>query len=152
MKRIVGLALTLCMVACATPHGRMAAPAPRPSAPAASVSVAPPPPALAFTAVGTLEAHGERTEKTKLSLEALAITAKTSGDVAETLIEHVFKSDSDEVLEGTFRLRVGKDVYDATPGDMIWIPENTPLRYEGEKSTVCYAVFPVDWRQRHGIK
>jgi hypothetical protein len=103
MKRIVGLALTLCMVACATPHGRMAAPAPRPSAPAASVSVAPPPPALAFTAVGTLEAHGERTEKTKLSLEALAITAKTSGDVAETLIEHVFKSDSDEVLEGTFR-------------------------------------------------
>ncbi|MGH6938660.1 cupin domain-containing protein [Hypericibacter sp.] len=56
------------------------------------------------------------------------------------------------VLEGAFRLRVGKDVYDATAGDVIWIPENTPLRYEGEKSTVCYAVFPVDWRQRHGIK
>jgi ethanolamine utilization protein EutQ len=56
------------------------------------------------------------------------------------------------VLEGTFRLRVGKDSYEATPGDVIWIPENTPLRYEGDKATVCYTLFPVDWRQRHGIK
>ena len=55
------------------------------------------------------------------------------------------------VLEGRFRLRVGEEVYDATPGDLIWIPENTPLRYEGEKARVCYALFPVDWRQRHGI-
>ena len=56
------------------------------------------------------------------------------------------------VLEGTFRLRVGKDTYEATAGDVIWIPENTPLCYEGEKATVCYALFPVDWRQRHGIE
>jgi ethanolamine utilization protein EutQ len=56
------------------------------------------------------------------------------------------------VLEGTFRMRVGKEVYEATPGDVIWIPENTPLRYEGDKATVCYTLFPVDWRQRHGIK
>jgi ethanolamine utilization protein EutQ len=56
------------------------------------------------------------------------------------------------VLEGTFRLRAGKDTYEAVPGDVIWIPENTPLRYEGDKATVCYTLFPVDWRQRHGIK
>jgi ethanolamine utilization protein EutQ len=55
------------------------------------------------------------------------------------------------VLEGHFRLRVGSKVFEADPGDVIWIPENTPLRYEGEKARVCYALFPVDWRRRHGI-
>jgi ethanolamine utilization protein EutQ len=55
------------------------------------------------------------------------------------------------VLEGNFRLRVGSEVYDAGPGDLIWIPENTPLRYEGEKARICYALFPVDWRKRHGM-
>ncbi len=55
------------------------------------------------------------------------------------------------VLEGRFRLRVGDEVYDAGPGDLLWLPENTALRYEGEKARVCYALFPVDWRQRHGI-
>ena len=55
------------------------------------------------------------------------------------------------VLEGNFRLRVGTEIYNAGPGDLIWIPENTPLRYEGEKARVCYALFPVDWRKRHGI-
>jgi ethanolamine utilization protein EutQ len=56
------------------------------------------------------------------------------------------------VLEGTFRLQVGGETYVCAPGDVLWIPENTPLRYEGERSTVFYAVYPVDWRQRHGIK
>jgi ethanolamine utilization protein EutQ len=55
------------------------------------------------------------------------------------------------VLEGQFRLRVGTDVFDATPGDLIWIPEMTPLRYEGRKAKVCYVLSPVDWRKRHGI-
>lgn len=54
------------------------------------------------------------------------------------------------VLEGTFRLREGEETYTCAAGDVLWIPENTPLRYEGEKSTVFYAVYPVDWRQRHG--
>lgn len=55
------------------------------------------------------------------------------------------------VLEGHFRLRVGDRTYDAEPGDVIWIPENTPLRYEGEKARVCYALFPVDWRKRRSV-
>ena len=55
------------------------------------------------------------------------------------------------VLEGLFRLRAGKEVFEGRPGDVIWIPEKTPIVYEGEKSVVCYALSPVDWRQRHGL-
>jgi ethanolamine utilization protein EutQ len=55
------------------------------------------------------------------------------------------------VLEGHFRLRVGAELFDAAPGDLIWIPEMTPLRYEGSKAKVCYVLSPVDWRKRHGI-
>jgi len=36
-------------------------------------------------------------------------------------------------------------------GDVVWIPENTPLKYEGDKAMVFYALHPVDWRQKHGI-
>ena len=58
------------------------------------------------------------------------------------------------VLEGNFRLRVGKDysrVIEAKPGDVIWIPAKTPLKYEGEKAKIFYTVYPVDWRKRHGL-
>jgi Ethanolamine utilization protein len=37
------------------------------------------------------------------------------------------------VLEGLFRLRAGKEVFEGRPGDIIWIPEKTPIVYEGEK-------------------
>ena len=58
------------------------------------------------------------------------------------------------VLEGTFRLRIGKNserTIEAKPGDVIWLPENTPLRYEGDNAKVFYAVYPVDWRKRHSL-
>jgi len=55
------------------------------------------------------------------------------------------------VLEGTFRLVVGSDTYSCTPGDVVWIPENTPIKYEGDKAKVFYALHPVDWRQRRGL-
>jgi len=55
------------------------------------------------------------------------------------------------VLEGTFRLVAGKETYSCTPGDVIWIPENTPLKYEGDAAKVFYALDPADWRQRHGL-
>jgi len=55
------------------------------------------------------------------------------------------------VLEGRFRLRVGHEVFEGGPGDVIWIPEKTAVRYEGEAATVCYALHPVDWRRRHGL-
>jgi len=58
------------------------------------------------------------------------------------------------VLEGDFRLRAGDDVFDCKPGDVLWIPENTPIVYEvdeGKKATVFYSLYPVDWRARHGM-
>ena len=55
------------------------------------------------------------------------------------------------VLEGMFRLVVGKESYSCTPGDVVWIPENTPIKYEGDKAKVFYALHPVDWRQKHGL-
>ncbi|PTM93426.1 AraC family ligand binding domain-containing protein [Mycoplana dimorpha] len=51
-------------------------------------------------------------------------------------------------LEGTFRLRVGDAVYECSPGDVLWVPENTPLHYEGDGATVFYALSPVDWKAR----
>jgi|SRR3954447_22330627 ethanolamine utilization protein EutQ len=55
------------------------------------------------------------------------------------------------VLEGLFRLRAGSQVFEGRSGDVIWIPEKTAIVYEGERSVVCYALYPVDWRQRHGL-
>ena len=54
-------------------------------------------------------------------------------------------------LEGNFRLCVGETVYDCAPGDVLWVPAITPLRYEGEGATVFYALSPVDWRARAGL-
>jgi ethanolamine utilization protein EutQ len=60
------------------------------------------------------------------------------------------------VLEGVFRLGVGGSeddsrVIEAHPGDVVWIPEKTPVVYMGDRALVCYALHPVDWRQRHGL-
>lgn len=51
-------------------------------------------------------------------------------------------------LEGNFRLRVGEQVFDTTPGDVLWVPKGTELAYEGEGATVFYALDPVDWKTR----
>jgi ethanolamine utilization protein EutQ len=54
----------------------------------------------------------------------------------------------DEVLfikEGNFTLRVAGKAYRAGPGDILWIPKDTPLVYEaGERVVFFYAVYPVD--------
>jgi len=53
-------------------------------------------------------------------------------------------------IEGLFRLRVGDEVFEAGPGDVIWIPDGTALKYEGDGATVFYALHPVQWKQKHG--
>ncbi len=58
---------------------------------------------VAFAGEGSLEVHGEKTAKARLAIERLDISAETSGDVAETTVEHVFRNGTDERLEGTFR-------------------------------------------------
>jgi ethanolamine utilization protein EutQ len=55
------------------------------------------------------------------------------------------------VLEGTFRLRLAGRAIEAHAGDVVWLPEGTALRYEGERAVVCYVLYPVDWRRRHGL-
>lgn len=58
------------------------------------------------------------------------------------------------VLDGTFRLRIGGPdarTIEAGPGDVIWLPENTPLRYEGDGARVFYALSPVDWKAHHSL-
>jgi ethanolamine utilization protein EutQ (cupin superfamily) len=53
----------------------------------------------------------------------------------------------DEVLfikEGQFTLRVGDKAFHAGPGDILWIPKDTPLVYEAKgRVTFFYAVHPV---------
>jgi ethanolamine utilization protein EutQ len=55
------------------------------------------------------------------------------------------------VLEGTFRLGTPEGEITAKPGDVIWIPEKTRITYRGEKSVVCWALYPVGWRKRHNL-
>lgn len=61
-----------------------------------------PPPHAIFVGEGSLEAQGDKTGKTRLAIERLGITSTSAGDFAETTVEHVFRNDSDEQLEGTF--------------------------------------------------
>ena len=57
------------------------------------------------------------------------------------------------VLEGHFTMRAGDEVYECDPGDVLWIPADTPIVYEAEARAVCfYTLFPVDWKQRHGLE
>ena len=90
---------------CARPSN--APPAAAPVAPAALPVRPSSPPApkepLALVTAGSLEVKGQGTAGTRLALASLAMTARTTGDVAETTVEHVFHNDADQTLEGTFR-------------------------------------------------
>src|SRR5262245_33139158 len=93
MKKALLLA-ALSLLACAHPQRR----------PADPVTVAfEIPIRTGFVGEGSLEARSERTGKTRLALERLSVRAETTGDVAEVAVEHVFRNDSEERLEGTFR-------------------------------------------------
>jgi len=35
---------------------------------------------------------------------------------------------------------------------VFFVPAHTPLVYMGDKAIVFYAVYPVDWRRRHGME
>lgn len=52
------------------------------------------------------------------------------------------------VLEGRFRVRLADRTIEAGPGDLIWVPKGTRFTTEGEKAVVCYALWPVDYRER----
>ena len=57
------------------------------------------------------------------------------------------------VFEGHFTLRVGDEAYECDPGDVLWIPADTPIVYEAADRAVCfYTLDPVDWKKRHGLE
>ncbi|MER8587053.1 AraC family ligand binding domain-containing protein [Mesorhizobium sp. M1338] len=54
-------------------------------------------------------------------------------------------------LEGNFRLRVGDEVFNCGPGDVLWVPENTPLHYEGTNAIVFYHCRPSIGNSARGM-
>jgi hypothetical protein len=80
---------------------RASGPSFAPAAP--TVRIEPLLPKTAFAGAGVLEAEGEASPARALTLEELSIDATTVGDSLETTVTHVFRNESDEQLEGTFR-------------------------------------------------
>ena len=61
----------------------------------------------------------------------------------------------DEVLfihEGALTVEFDGECYDCTPGDIVWLPSGTSLRYIArERCGYFYALYPVDWADRQGV-
>ena len=56
-------------------------------------------------------------------------------------------------ISGTLTIRVGRKAYHIKPGDGLWLPEGTKLVYEAKgKARVMFAVWPVDYKKRHGLE
>jgi len=51
------------------------------------------------------------------------------------------------VVSGVFRLATKSGAIEANAGDVIWIPNGTELKYEGEEATIFYAVYPGNWKE-----
>ncbi|MGY2262637.1 ethanolamine utilization protein EutQ [Pseudomonas sp. SDO55104_S430] len=54
------------------------------------------------------------------------------------------------VIEGCFELRVGDELFEVTPGQLLWIPEGTELEYGGH-ALFGYVVHPGNWKELHGL-
>ncbi|MDB4998433.1 MAG: hypothetical protein JWM74_5865 [Myxococcaceae bacterium] len=64
--------------------------------------------------IGTLEPVAPATSSPSdhvapLAIQSISVTARTVGDYAETVVDEVFKNDSDQRLEGTFRYPFPED-------------------------------------------
>ena len=47
------------------------------------------------------------------------------------------------VLEGHLRVVVDEENFDCDKGDAVWLPRDTPLRYEVDEKALCfYAIYP----------
>jgi ethanolamine utilization protein EutQ len=48
------------------------------------------------------------------------------------------------IHSGEFQLKIGDEVFDAGPGDTLWIPKDTPLFYVAEEDVwFFFAVYPA---------
>ncbi len=47
------------------------------------------------------------------------------------------------IHSGQFQLKIGDEIFDAGPGDTLWIPKDTPLTYIAEEDVwFFFAVYP----------
>ena len=63
----------------------------------------------------------------------------------------------DEILfihEGRMTIRTDQGAFQCGPGDSVWLPNGTTLEYDasGTRCAYFYALYPVDWAARQGIK
>ncbi len=62
----------------------------------------------------------------------------------------------DEVLfihSGRLTVELDGKRQDCVPGDIVWLPEGTSLRYIAEeRAEYFYAIHPVDWAERQGVE
>lgn len=101
----------------------------------------------------TFETYGDDPAKASISrLVGPEVSASMGAGVARfdgcSIAWTVLYDELIVTLEGRFRLRVGERIHDCVPGDVLWVPAQTPLHYEGDAATVFYALSPVDWRER----
>ncbi len=53
-------------------------------------------------------------------------------------------------LEGTLTIGTKQGPVVMRPGDGLWLPKGTWVTYEAkERAKVVFAIYPVDWRERH---
>ncbi len=61
----------------------------------------------------------------------------------------------DEVLfihEGTLTIELDGVRHECTPGDIVWLPNGTHLKYIAkERAGYFYALYPFDWAARQGM-
>jgi ethanolamine utilization protein EutQ len=63
----------------------------------------------------------------------------------------------DEVLfihEGRMTIETGGECFACGPGDIVWLPDGTTLTYDAStgRCAYFYALYPVDWAARQGIR
>lgn len=54
------------------------------------------------------------------------------------------------VLGGTVRILWGPNfsrVLEGQPGDVVWLPKGNRVKYEGEKGSIFYTLYPVNYRR-----
>ena len=63
---------------------------------------------------------------------------------------HITYDEVINILEGQFKLQVGDKIYEAGPGDVLWVPRNTDIVYIAqERVTFFYSVLPAGNAHQH---
>ena len=97
------------------------------------------------------------TGTTSIAREIDASTSRSLGAGIEYLEDTVIEwtVTYDEVLfihEGRLTIESGGERHDCVPGDIVWLPEGTSLKYIArERVAYFYALHPVDWAERQGV-